>query len=111
MNCPEQVAHRNGDFSHAVTAHQASARLCETCGSDLVGRPTRTRRFCSDACRQDAYRERKERGQRRSLLDCLGSWMATSRRRYCRDACKTAAARERREAEAVARTKEMLRSI
>ena len=61
MNGPGGAPHRNGVFSHGVTVEEASARLCEACGAVLAGRSSRNRRFCSAACRQEAYRGRKEK--------------------------------------------------
>jgi len=60
MNSPERAPHRNGDIPHGVTVEHVSARIGEACGAVLAGRSTRSKRYCSAACRQRAHRERKE---------------------------------------------------
>lgn len=71
------------------------AIICQQCRCAFKGRPNA--RYCSDACRQAAYRERVKAVPVGVCLACGNSFdLVNSMQLYCGDACRQLAYRRRR---------------
>jgi hypothetical protein len=66
------------DGAVVVPPGRYGLRACDRCAGDIVGAARFTRLYCSDRCRQAAYRDRKRTASHR--LDAPGSRPAAERR-------------------------------
>jgi hypothetical protein len=86
----------------AETANREVKRTCSNCGTRFHG--ASHARYCSGACKQAAYRDRKRRGhdaqnhdaKLRTCVRCGGQFSGALYGRYCTAACKQAQYRERK---------------
>ncbi len=92
-------------------------RKCEKCGNSFDSWEQYHKRYCSDACKQAAYRDfkrspkgapanavetKRNQGKSKYCAHCGKSFLVNGlqhARRYCSDACKQAAYRERAQME------------
>ncbi|BAJ25871.1 hypothetical protein KSE_76560t [Kitasatospora setae KM-6054] len=62
----------------------ARVRYCASCGGRLPRGASSRRRYCDDACRAQAYRDRKAEQRRLDFLTLLGQAHYASHRRLIR---------------------------
>jgi hypothetical protein len=81
-------------------ANDITARTCARCGEQFDG--ALHGRYCSNSCKQKAYRSRKQFGnaqtskELRTCARCGVQFAGALHGRYCSNACKQAAYRERK---------------
>jgi len=110
----QELAHLVGQLANPRRRAPLVVRRCQHCGEEFfvtlyvpgfAGTRGQQRRFCSDACRQAAYRERKPKPPapastpppRRRCQRC-GQWFTPGRGglvRFCSGACRVGAWRRR----------------
>jgi len=61
-------------LQRAEVQRERTPRSCAVCGRPLTDQVRRTKRYCTDGCRQKAYRRRRPAKHR-----CVGEWLAARR--------------------------------